>query len=278
MLRRGRHFFDPILTKGFDPILTIGVVFSIAVGAMLVPMVDDNTLGLLVGLVVMAVTILIDIIARQKNAKDEIINSLKGVRVEVFRTDQDFSNVKYRLLREASSYVYDTELSSISPASSSESEFRKKLHQRIAKGEITYKYIRVIFSKSQFEQLLEWLFRFHQYDYYIGYFLAPPEVIPALNLMIFDHKHFLMGGYYGPSARGDDRNLYVQHDLMAATLVQYFDYLWSQARLFNEYKAVDWEQIQYCGKALGYTVEDLNSTVSERAQLANFEGVKRIEY
>lgn len=264
------------LHHSFDPILTTGIVISVATAVILLLTGQGGIQGLLASLVVLIIAILIDIIARLNNAKEEIINSLKGVRVEVFKTSQDFSNAKFRLLLEADAFVYDTELSSPSAVSSTESKFRQLLNERVSKGEITYKYIRAVFTKSQFEQLLEWLFRFYRYNYYIGYFIGPQEVIPALNLMIFDRKHFLMGGYYGPSARGDDRNLYVEHDLMAETLEQYFDYLWSRARLFNEHRTIDWEQVQHCGMALGYTIEELNATISEIARRTGFKEIKKL--
>lgn len=215
---------------------------------------------------------------RFDNMKEEIIRSLKGVRVETL-SGKDFHDERYKLILTADRFIYDTELClpprPSSPSSSAqESSPRKLLNERVSKGEITYKFVQAIYDRSHFESLLKRLFQFYKYNYYIGYFVGAPDTIPVLNVMIFDDKHFLLGGYYGPSARGEDRNLYIQNEPIGATLRQYFDYLWSKARLLNENRAVSWDEIRYCGLKLGYTLDELNATVSRIAQEVGFSEVK----
>ena len=117
----------------------------------------------------------------------------------------------------------------------------------------------------------------HTPHYYIGYFVGAPEVIPALNVMIFDNKHFFVGGYYGPSVRGDDRNIYFQDEQLGQTIRQYFDYLWSQAHLLNENHVINWTEIKHCGLALGYEIDELNRLISEVAQKVGFFDVQTLD-
>lgn len=92
--------------------------------------------------------------------------------------------------------------------------------------------------------------------------------------MIFDDKQFLLGGYYGESVRGEDRNLYIQNEVIGATINHYFDYVWNKARLFNVKRDIVWDEIQYCGTQLGYTTDELNAIVSQIAEDVGFRNVK----
>ncbi len=222
---------------------------------------------------------------RLENMKEEIIASLKGVRVEVFSDDKEFSDTKYRLLLSARKSVFDTELClpMLYPSSGDArtpetvSPYRKLLNERLEKGEITHRFVQVIYDCRHFESVLRELFRYYKYNAYIGYFIGAPEVIPALNIMIFDDKHFLIGGYYGPSVRGDDRNAYIQNELLGATLCQYYEYLWQSARILNENRAIKWDEVKQCGLKLGYTLEELNSTVTRIANEVGFSQVKVLQ-
>ncbi|HNT78110.1 MAG TPA: hypothetical protein PKH77_24115, partial [Anaerolineae bacterium] len=196
--------------------------------------------SLLVGVLSLLVLEIILQRLRFDDVKEEIIKSLNGVQTTAFSNDDDFQKAKHKLMLSADRFVYDTELcppprsSSISRRSLS--DFRKVLNEQIRKGSIVYKYIRVISDRDGFEMILRSLFEFYNYKYYIGYFIGPPETIPVLNVMIFDDKYFVLGGYYGPSARGEDRNLYLQSEIIGFTIRHYFDYLWSKARLLTPLK------------------------------------------
>jgi len=216
---------------------------------------------------------------RLDRTKSEIIGSLSGAHIEVFSNEEDFADAKYRVLMQTEKYVYDTELclpafASAVSSPSPETRYKQLLKQKILNKQIEFRYVQVIYNRRHFESVLEKLFQFCECRYYIGYFLGAPEVIPVMNLMIFDGKHFFIGGYYGPTVRGDDRNVYTQSDLMGATLQQYYDYLWKSARLFNDKHGINWEEIQHCGQQLGYDIEELNSTIARIAKSVGFSRVK----
>lgn len=260
---------------GVDGII-IGVLSLVAIAVALYDLLGgkDVSQPLLVGILALLLLEIVLQRTRLEAAKEEIINQLKGVRVEVFATDREFANARYRQLMATEGLIYDTELCNPRYSPTPESDFRKLLNEMIVNNKVTYKAVSVIYDKGRFEGTLKNLFRFYKYAYYIGYYLAPPELIPILNVMIFDRRHFMLGGYYGPSARGDDRNIYIQHDLIAKTLEQYFDYLWSKARLFNEHKVIKWEEVRYCGLALGYSIDELNATISRIAQKEGFSEIQ----
>lgn len=268
---------------GIDGIVII-LSSVVGIGLSIYSFIGGNQISqpLLVG--VLSLLVLEAILQRVQfdNTKEEIINSLKGVRVETFTSGKDFADEKYKLVITADRFIYDTELClpprPSSPSSpTQESSPRKLLNDRVVKGEITYKFVQAIYDRSHFEALLKKLFQFYKYNYYVGYFVGAPETIPVLNVMIFDDKHFLLGGYYGPSARGEDRNLYIQNEAIGATLRQYFDYLWSKARLLNENRVISWDEIRYCGLKLGYTLDELNATISRIAQEVGFSEVRVLQ-
>jgi len=219
--------------------------------------------------------------ASLEKIKDEIIGSLRGVYVEVFTDKNEFADVKKRLIKSARR-IYDMELClpyTINPSSATiqESKHSKLLNKKIKKRKLTYKFIQVCYDKGHFEKILRKLFQFNKYNYYIGCFIGAPEVIPALNVMIFDEKHFLIGGYYGPTARGNDRNLYIQSEEIGKTFLDYFNYLWSKAKLLNDNHKVDWEIIKDCGSKLGFTMDELNSTIARIANQVGFSEVTEIK-
>jgi hypothetical protein len=277
MQKRITHWLNQI---GLDGIVIV-LSSVVGIGLSIYSFIGGNQISqpLLVG--VLSLLVLEAILQRVRfdNTKEEIINSLKGVRVETFTSGKDFADERYKLIMTADRFIYDTELCLLShpsslPSTTQADSPRKLLNERVVKGEINYKFVQAVYGRDHFESLLKKLFQFCKYNYYIGYFFGAPEAIPVLNIMIFDDKHFLLGGYYGPSARGDDRNLYIQNEAVGATLRQYFDYLWSKARLLNENRAINWDEIRYCGLKLGYTLDELNALVSRIAQEVAFLEIK----
>lgn len=281
MLKRLTRIYQKIGLDGVGFVVSaltgLGMaVYSIAGGGAINPSV-------LVGILsVLALEIVVQRI-RVSDSRDEIIKSLKGVRLQSFSSGKDFADIKYKLLLDTEQYIYDTELClpiqyarpPIAPPSK-ESKFREELHEIIKKGELTYKFVQVIYDKPHFESLLKRLFAFGSYHYYLGYFVGAPEVIPVFNLMIFDDKHYLLGGYYGPSARGEDRNLYIQNEEIGVTLRQYFNHLWGKARLFNESRVINWDEIRYCGLKLGYSIDELNSLVKKISEEVGYKDVQTL--
>lgn len=217
--------------------------------------------------------------ARFEKSKEEIISSLKGVQVQRFVDDKEFAIAKYQTLLTTTNFVYDTELckpklsSSSSTHKVSEDPYRELLHKRIIEGKITCKYVEVIYSRPQFESILRKVFMFYQYNYYIGYFVGAPEVVPTLNIMIFDDKHFFVGGYYGSAARGESRPLHIQHEEIGQAIRQYFDYLWVKAGIFNERSEINWDEVKHCALQLGYSTPELNETVAKIAEQVGLKDV-----
>lgn len=268
-----KRFFERIGLGGtvvaFSALAAIGfAIYGLVGGSQLSEPLLVGVLGLL----------LLEVLfqhERLESAKDDIINSLKGVRVEIFSSDKDFADAKYRQLLTSKNFVHDMELClpmlPSRPAEVvAESPFRKLLNERVMKGELTYKYVQVIYDRTQFESVLRKLFRFSKYRYYLGYFVGAPEVAPVLNLMNFDDEHFFMGGYYGPTVRGQDRNVHIQHDLIGQTFRQYYDYLWSKARIFNDNRIINWSEVRDCGLKLGYSLDELNATIAQIAKEVGF--------
>lgn len=203
-------------------------------------------------------------------------NSKKGKRITTLLTGKDFAEAKYKHIVSAEKHVYDMELClsvPLSNAPQSESSSRKLLNQRVMNDELTYKFVQVIYDRTHFESMIRRLLRFHKHHYYIGYFIGAPDVIPVLNVMIFDEQHFFIGGYYGPSVRGEDSNLYTNDEAIGQTLRQYFNYLWGSARLLNEKRTINWDEVRHCGLKMGYSLEELNITIS---QIANELGISEI--
>lgn len=263
-----RNAFERI---GADGIALI-VLGAIAIGVATYDLLGGSSFSqpVLVGVLGLFLLELILQRGRNERAKEEIIESLNGVKIDIFESGKDFNNAKYRLLLEANYSLYDTEMCYVRFVPNEESNFRKLLNERICSGTFVYKIVQVIYDPNHFEVLLERLFLFHKYEFYMGYYLSPPEVIPIMNVMIYDRKKFILGGYYGPSARGEDRNVCIQHNLIGDTFEQYYEYLWSKARLFNEHKAINWDEIKHCGLALGYSIESLNTTIARIAQATGF--------
>ena len=272
--------FRRFLTRiGIDGAI-VAILGIVAIAAAIYDLIGGNQVNPSVLVAVLALLLLEVVLQRRRieNSKDDIINSLKGLRIEVYSNGKDFEDAKYRQLLMTEKSLYDMELCPPKlPAPDpqiprTERAHRKLLNERVTKGEITFKYVQVIYDRPQFESVLRKLFQFYKYKYYIGYFVGAPEVVPVLNLMIYDDVHFFIGGYYGPTVRGDDRNIYIQHDLIGQTLQQYFDYLWSKARLLNENQAIKWDEVRHCGLALGYTVDELNTII---AQIAHEVGLSQ---
>jgi len=281
MAKSFRQWIDRIGIDGL--VLTICCVIGIVLSAY--DLAGGNQLNgsLLIGILSLLVLEMVFQRVRLDKVREELIRSLKGVRAESFTTGKDFADTKYRLLLETEDHIHDTELclppkpSTSSALLEQESAFRQLLNERITKGEITYKYVQVVHDRLHLESLLRKLFQFSGYKYYLGYFVGGSETIPVLNVMSFDDKHFLVGGYYGPSGRGEDRNLYIQHEDVQMTLRQYFDYLWSKARLLNENRATNWDEVKRCGLQLGYTLDELNVTIKRIAQEVGFTDIKELQ-
>ena len=264
---------------GWDGI-TIGILGFVAIGMTIYDFIGGNQLSpsLLVGILGLFLVEIILQRNRFEKAKEETIHSLKGVKIQRFVDDNEFANAKYRTLLTTNSFVYDTELCKPKLSSTenidSESPFRKSLHDKIKNGKLTYKYLEVIYSRAQFENVLEKVFEFHKYSYYIGYFVGAPDVIPVLNIMIFDDKHFFIGGYYGSSARGESKPLHIQQEEIGQMLRQYFDYLWSRAKLLNERQTINWDEVYHCALGLGYSNDELNQTVATIAEKVGLSEIK----
>ena len=65
------------ILRSLDPILAIGVVLSIALAVILVLTGQDQATSLLIGLVVTAITILIDVLARLKESEQRIVEAVE---------------------------------------------------------------------------------------------------------------------------------------------------------------------------------------------------------
>lgn len=265
--------------------ILIAISGVVGIGLSIYSLAGGNQINqsVLIGILSLLVLEIVLQRVRLGKIKEELIKSLKGVRVESFSTGKDFANVKYKLLLETEDHIYDTELcvpskpTTFSSLPEQESAFRKLLNERVAKGEITYNYVQVIYDRTHFESLVRKVFQFNGYNYHIGYFIGAPETIPVLNVMIFDDKHFLVGGYYGPSSRGRDRNLYIQNEDINATLYQYFDYLWKKANLLNESRIVNWDELKRCGLNLDYTLDELNAVIKSIAEDVGFSDVRLLQ-
>lgn len=274
-----KNYRDILNRIGIDGI-AIAILGIIAIGVSIYDLLGGSNISqpVLVGVLGLFLLELILQRGRNERAKEEIIDSLNGVEIQVFESGKDFNDGKYRLLLESKDSLCDSEMCYARfVEQKEESSFRKLLNEKIRSGNFTYKVVQVIYDPKHFEILLERLFQFRNYDFYLGYFLSPPEVIPILNVMMFDRKKFILGGYYGPSARGEDRNIYLKHNLTSSTLEQYYEYLWSRARLFNEHKSINWDEIKYCAIKLGYTVEELNFAVERIAKKVGFTDFPKIE-
>ncbi len=216
-------------------------------------------------------------------APDQIIQALHGVRVRALSNTKNLNETKYKLLEDAQDFVFDTELClPASPDSSSlqikQSRYRKLLNDKVINEDLLHRYIQVVYDKGHFESLLRKVLQFHEYKYYVGCYIGAPKTIPVLNLMIFDGAHFLVGGYYGPTAKGDSKNLYIQNETIGTTLTHYFDYLWNESRLLNGEGTINRDEIRRCALELGYSVKELNTKIALIAEEVGFSDVKFLQY
>lgn len=272
-MKRAMHRLNQIGIDGVVILLLslVGILFSIY------DFVGGNELSPRIVVGVLCLLVLESVFQRIRlgDVKDELTNLIKGINCRLIEYRKDFEYQRRALIISAEHFIYETELC-YPPRHFpfSESSTTKLLNERIANQEISYKFIIVVYDRSHFEFILYKLFRLYKYDYYIGYFMGALELIPTINLMIVDDKRFLLGGYYGPTLRGDDKYLYIQHDeAMATVFREYFEYLWSKAHLLNENGQINWDEIKRCGLALGYTLDELNTTISYVAQKADFSEV-----
>jgi hypothetical protein len=212
----------------------MGIFFAIvAIGVAIYEFLGGNAISSPVLVALLAVLLIEVYIQRSKldRNRDEIIGSLGGVKIEVFANSEQLKNKQYQLLAQTKDTVFDTELclpkggkTPYTPGSFS--KYRKLLNQRVQKGELKVRIVQAIYDQRRFESLLWALFSLGNYKYYIGCYIGAPDVIPVLNVMGFDNEHYFIGGYYGPTVRGEDRNLYIHHEEIGTTILHYFEYLW----------------------------------------------------
>jgi hypothetical protein len=266
-----RRVLNWIEQVGIDGLVVI-VLSLIALFFSVYSFIGGNEINpaIIIGVLSLLLTELVLQRVRQSRNKEEIISSVKGLKVEVYPNNQDFAVAKYKLLASAKSSVFDTELClpksyvTTRPAGV-ETPYEKLLRERLSKDEIIFKYLHVIYDRLQFEAIIKDLLKFEKQQYYVGCFIGGEEVVPALNVMVFDEQHFLLGGYYGPSVRGVDRNLYIQHGEIGQTLIEYCNCLWSSAKILNVNRNINWEEVKRCALLLGYTDDEFNKTVQKIA-------------
>ncbi len=237
--------------------LTTGIIATI--GSNLGWITDTAILSIIVGLLTLFATS--EIIERRRRFSkletmleqnlETTINSLMGVHIELFETEDDFFDY---LNKKLPTIKHTLRYASLGPGpsrvSSKAGDFYETRAKLIRKSKIRVNYLTMFTNRIRFERTREEICQLDGKSFYVGFFDFFPSAAPMLSFTVTDEDEVIIGGHrtlYSPSE--GTNSILVKHKVLAKLFADYFDLLWRRSNKLNE-KEINYELLEELDKGL----------------------------
>ncbi len=250
-------------------LLACGII-AIVIGVLdFTPLLNisaENGLRLVIVAIGFVLGAIVALTNRFVTENDNLRRSLNGATVELFTSSNDlFAHACHNVLLDKTRHVWDTNLvpsrGKAENPLQGHNQLYKSIYQRIARNEISYSSVYIIYDKTELEFIVSRLIAFEGKRYSIRYYDAPPKAIPVLNILSVNDENFYLGGYSNSVQSGNSGLALIKGGDTSKLLMDYWSSLWENAKPLNEY-GIDWEGLKAVAKRLSVGDEEFQSLVN----------------
>lgn len=241
------------------------IIFGVLSFLGLLPFDEKQTLSIVIGALGLLMAAVVAQTARRHAEISELKNALGITEAELLGSNE-FGLHLASSVAKSKNYVLDTLLTSAIPRlttsygfSGSQAEFHRLLYERVIKGDITFRYVTVIFHRQRLQDIVFKLLLHEGSRFYIRHYEPPPTAIPIINLMSFDDEAFYLGGFYTKSEARETPVLFIREPHLTQILKNYWNSLWDAAIPLNEGGIINWTELKRIGEKVGMSKDEFEA-------------------